>query len=216
MNSFFTRPHSTRITPTRLCTTWPNQIDLIGFIRLNITHVPNITTRLATSSQTLHRVRGIHLPRVNFSTSLFTILPIFCFIYSFLKITDWRKFWVRKVIEALQQIQNIVDSQFSQNQASYSHFHVPPQKNEESINLKKSIEALLKSQKIIWEHDGLTISIKFPKLNLLSTFSSPTSTWRTHWLRDKYRRHDLDPKLYHPVHQLVRSTNESIGQHNEC
>jgi len=51
-------PHFTRITPTRLCTTWTNHIGRIGIIQLNMTHNPNLMIIIFKIISTLHRVNG--------------------------------------------------------------------------------------------------------------------------------------------------------------
>ena len=51
-------PHLTRITPTRLCTTWTDHICRIGIIRLNMTYILNLMTIIFKIISILHRVHG--------------------------------------------------------------------------------------------------------------------------------------------------------------
>ena len=67
----------------------------------------------------------------------------------------------------------MVDSQFSQYQASYLPFQVPPQQNEESIDLEKGIEALLESKKQFENMMDLLFSLNFQNTAFYPPFQVP-------------------------------------------
>ena len=126
---------------------------------------------------------GIHLPRVKFSTTLFTISVIFtifiswlCFLCSFFRTTNWRKVELEKSIEtnlqeAERQFLNMLASPIPQYFSRV--LSVPSLQNDQTSILKLTEELFVSPSvnlKTCWTHN----LHKFSKSRFLHSLSRTT------------------------------------------
>ena len=130
----------------------------VGIIRINMTHIPNHMTIIFKIISTLHRVNGVHFPRVKFLTALSTnftkFIPRFWFIYSFSCSTNRRNIWFGKEYRRVPTT-NSKFTQFTILPTSNSPYSFSRASNWRRIWARKAFGSLLwKNAK----HVGLIIS----------------------------------------------------------